>query len=276
MLERWIIIFAFVVVVTAGIDCSYTATATISSSNATAITSCNTVSGSVAIATDATDITLDGIERISGSFSARHCRSLASINFSSIRSVHNLELMDLEDLHTIDLPQLTDAEIIHWSLLPKLQYIPLKSGITNVVAIKIENTNIRSLSGIEIKAAKEISITNNLELQDLSMIRDIVNISNSFEVFNNPLIGGNISFPYLSEIGTSLDFAGNFSSISIPQLEAIHGTLNIQSTEDISSTCETFIYLHGNHNIIKGGCQCAGLQSRPGPASSRPTYLPST
>ena len=53
-------------------------------------------------------------------------------------------------------------------------------------------------------------------------------------------------------------------SVSLPAIMDIRGAFNLQSSADISSSCDTFQPLSGSNNVIKGTYTCSGEESHPG------------
>jgi len=53
-------------------------------------------------------------------------------------------------------------------------------------------------------------------------------------------------------------------SVSLPALGDVRGAFNLQSSADVSSSCNVFSKLAGTNNVIKGKFQCAGEQAHPG------------
>lgn len=62
-----------------------------------------------------------------------------------------------------------------------------------------------------------------------------------------------------------------FPSIDLPKLEDVRGAFNIQSEEDIADQCTAFKKEAGEGKTIKGKFQCAGKQSNPGGADTKPS-----
>lgn len=53
-------------------------------------------------------------------------------------------------------------------------------------------------------------------------------------------------------------------SVSLPDISDIRGAFNLQSSNDISSSCDHFEPLSGSNNVIKGTYTCSGGESHPG------------
>lgn len=61
------------------------------------------------------------------------------------------------------------------------------------------------------------------------------------------------------------------NSVTLANLETVKGAFNIQSSENIDSTCSHFKSLSGSSNVIQGKFTCAGSQSNPGGAGTTPS-----
>lgn len=58
--------------------------------------------------------------------------------------------------------------------------------------------------------------------------------------------------------------------VSLPALKNVEGACNLQSTQDIDTTCNTFNGLHSS-GTIQGKVTCAGKESNPGGLGSTPS-----
>ncbi|EKG21451.1 hypothetical protein MPH_01249 [Macrophomina phaseolina MS6] len=115
-----------------------------------------------------------------------------------------------------------------------------------------------------------LSFVGNGNLKNISL-GALEKIGGGFQIADNPNLEGNLTFPSLKSVGGALDFSGNFSSVDLEDLDDVRGAFNLQSSENIDSTCSHFKSLSGNSNVIKGKYQCAGSQANPGGADTTPT-----
>ncbi|GAB7342070.1 hypothetical protein MBLNU457_g0352t1 [Dothideomycetes sp. NU457] len=114
-----------------------------------------------------------------------------------------------------------------------------------------------------------LSFVSNTDLTSLSMPM-LRTVNGGLQVANNTELD-TVSFPMLRTIGGALDFNGNFSNVSLPALTDVKGAFNLQSSADISNICSNFRSLSGQNNVIKGTFTCAGEQSHPGGAGTKPS-----
>ncbi|KAF1928736.1 GPI-anchored cell wall organization protein Ecm33 [Didymella exigua CBS 183.55] len=235
--------------------CSVSGTKTIQNSgDATALSSCSTFSGSIAIATGTTDdIALNGIKKLDGNLVATSNSNMKRISADSLEEVDgSVELDGLTRLYAVDMPKLKTVETIKWNALPNLQTIGFTAEVTKADNIRIENTALRSLSGINIEKADTIFVANNGYINEINM--QIGNVSDSLTFADNNeklavtlpnLIWatnltfrfiGSLSMPSLETLNGSLGLYNNgFESFSAPNLTSIGEALAIVANEGVSN-----------------------------------------
>ncbi|QIW97020.1 hypothetical protein AMS68_002538 [Peltaster fructicola] len=332
-------------------SCSISSTTTIQNSgDGRALASCTTFSGSIAIATGTTDtIDLSGIQEITGSLTADSARMLPGLVSTDMTTIgSSFTLSNLSVLSTLTFPSLSSVQTIDWNGLPALQGLTFTKGVQMASSLSVQNTQLGSLSGINLAQVDTVVIANNGYLNDINMqlgnvtnnLRlqanggkvvatfpnliwannlDINNVTTfsvpslaavnktlnlqsdyftSFSAANLTSIGqdliikdcsqlNNLSFPLLTTVtaaltvannskltqisgfpqlnfvGGALDFTGNFSSATLPSIKTVRGTFNVQSQQNIDSTCSTFQSLAGINNVIQGPYTCNGTVANP-------------
>ncbi|KAF2648497.1 GPI-anchored cell wall organization protein Ecm33 [Lophiostoma macrostomum CBS 122681] len=339
-------------------DCSNQATTTVqSNADASAFASCKTFSGSIAISTGTTDnIALDGIGTIDGDLILKNNSQIQQLSGADLVNITgNFVVETVQVLNTVNFPKLKNVDSLSFTGLANLRELGFTAGIQTAGNIDIENTQLTSLTGLNVTQADTIKIANNglLDTIDLPVttITDIMSLDNNniavtvtlnelesaqnltfrncssvsipnietingslqllgskFENFNATnltSIGGalaivdnnslqNISFPALTKIGGALevanntdlndiefnkldtvsgalDFHGNITKVSLPALDDVKGSFNIQSTGDIQSTCDNSFKKLKDSSKIQGPYTCKGKVDQPGGEGSTPT-----
>lgn len=112
------------------------------------------------------------------------------------------------------------------------------------------------------------SIGENLVVVDCPQVTNVSfpqlkSIGAALTVANNTALKSINGFPVLASIGGAVDFTGNFSNASLPAITTIKGAFNVQSQQDITSTCSTFQSLSGSNNVIQGLYYCNGSVANP-------------
>jgi hypothetical protein len=118
------------------------------------------------------------------------------------------------------------------------------------------------------------AINTNTVLTNISFAQ-LTTVIGGLQVQNNTVLLV-VNFPSLQTVGGATDMYGNFTEVDLPALKDNKGAFNIQSSADISKSCNVFGAEQGPNNVIKGAYQCAGDQSAPGNAGTRATGASAT
>jgi len=205
--------------------CSVSATTTIQNSgDASALASCSTFSGNIAIATGTTDdIAINGVKKITGDLTAENNSDMKQISASDLETLDGaMNLNGLTSLYALNFPKLKTIDKIQWQALPNLQEIGFTAEVTKADKIDIQNTALRSLKGINIEEADEIFIANNGYIDEIAM--QLGNVSTSLTLAdNNEAV--KVELPNLIWASNlTFRFCG---SVSVPSLETLNGSLGL-------------------------------------------------
>lgn len=150
-----------------------------------------------------TSISTDQLNSIAGTFDLNGLTILSSLTMSSLSAVNK----------------------INWVSLPALQSLNFAQGISRANTIYISDTELTSLSGIELTAVGSMDINNNRFLTTIN-VNDMKNVTNalSFSANNKDL---EISFPNLQG-AANLTFR-NVSKIDMPSLSSCAGDIGFYS-----------------------------------------------
>ena len=240
---------------TAYAACSASATTTLQNSgDATALASCSTFSGSIAIATGTSDdIVISGVKVLNGNLVASKNADIKRIGASELEQLNgDLVLDELTRLNGIDFPKLKKVNTLKWNALPNLQAIGFTATVEEAKSIDIQNTGLRSLQGINIVKAEKLKIANNGYINEITM--QLGNVSNALDFSDNNkavkvdlpnLIWatnltfrfcGSVSMPSLAKLNGSLGLYNNdFQSFSAPNLTEVGEALAIVGNDQLNN-----------------------------------------
>lgn len=237
--------------------CSNSATATIENGgDATALATCTTFSGSIAVATGVSDdIALDGIKTIKGDLVVEGNSKIKRFGGANLESITGkLTLDNVAELAALSFPKLTEVDSLTLKGLPNLRALEFTAGISKCDHLDIENTKLQNLEGIDLEEAADIFIANNNEIDSIAM--SVTNITDFLTLsFNNAEVNvsfpelesannislraiGSLNIPALSKINTG-DFgvfeSDNLASLSAPNLTKIDGALVINNNKGLKN-----------------------------------------
>ncbi len=232
-----------------------------------ALSTCTTYSGDIAIATGTTDdIALDGIRRISGSLMAKNVPNMATLSADSMTQIDDtFSLNNIQTLSTLNFPMLQSVDTVDWVALPGLSGLSFTTGLSKVQTLSIDNTNLGSLSGIELTSVGELSLANNVYLNDISM--PLTYVSQGLYIHDNG-DQTNANFP-------DLQWAANLTinncySVNVDSLSVVNGSMGYYSNyfSSFSAPNLTLIGITGGglafvdnaklSNISMGGLKAIG------------------
>lgn len=262
-------------------QCSTSGTTTISvSAEASALASCTTYSGSVAIPTGLNtpkdsdghqQLQVDNLRKITGNLTVTNIAELTTLTFGSLQSVNGFELGQLERLALLSFPQLTTVDALNFTALPALQTLDFGgSGVTKARSILIRNTGLATLTGIDnLQDVDLFDVDNNPALQNISL--QVKSIKGSLNIFANdgspsglttsfPLLETalNITFqnctqvflPALKNVTDELGFYGNsFTSFTAPKLTTAGGITFVDNNQLVNLTLPNLEKINGAFQI---------------------------
>lgn len=237
---------------TAYAACSTSATMTIQNSgDASAIATCSTFSGNIAIATQAAgDITLNGVKKITGGIYAEENANVTSLSADSLESVGDFSLKNVVGTTSINFPKLTTVDSITWISVAKLNSVV--APITEANNIDIENTELQEFPSFNLTTINSLTVVNNRFISSIKL--GLTNITGALVVqgnegdlsiellslksANNITVQSSNSFraPLLSEMGDSLTLQSNvFESFSTPGLKTVGGSFVVSDNNKLTN-----------------------------------------
>ena len=244
----------------AAAECSTSGTTTIiASADATALASCTTYSGSVAIQTSLStpkdsnghqQIQVDKLQKIDGNLTITDSTDLTQVTFSSLKEITGLMACSaLSGLAGINMPALNSVSQMNLTALPLLQALNFGSvGVTKARSILITNTGLGSLDGLNnLETVDALNINNNQALQNVTL--KIVSVKTLVEIVdNNGLTTGlNVNFPLL-QTAQNMTFR-NCSDIKLPALQNVTDDLGFYGNDFESfsapnfTTCRSLVFV---------------------------------
>ncbi|KAF1940167.1 hypothetical protein EJ02DRAFT_456226 [Clathrospora elynae] len=236
-------------------SCSTSATMTIQNAgDASALASCSTFTGNIAIATGTTDdIVLDGMQKLNGDLIATNNSNMKRISAADLEQLDGEMLLDgLTRLVGVDFPKLKNIDSIKWNALPNLQNLGFTAEVEQAKKIDIQNTALRSLKGINIEQIDTVFIANNGYIDEIAM--QLGNVTKSLTLADNNknvkvqlpnLIWasnltfrfcGSVEVPSLQSLNGSLGLYNNgFETFSAPNLTSVGEAVALVANENLSN-----------------------------------------
>ena len=262
-------------------ECSTSGTTTITASaDATALASCTTYSGSVAIQTGLSvpkdsnghqQLQIDNLKRIVGNLTVTDSPDLTSLTMGGLTQVDGFEFSSLSGIATLGFPQLATVKELNFTALPNLQAMSFGNpGITKASSILITNTGLSSLDGLNnLQDVDTLNINNNPGLQNITL--NIGSIKNSLDIEANDAMASGlvVRFPQLqtaqnmtfrnctvidlsalANVTDKLGFYGNdFTSFSAPNLTTAGGLVFVDNTELTNISLPALTSINGTYQI---------------------------
>lgn len=199
-----------------------------------AISNCNTLEGDLTIGEDLTMLELPNLQQIKGDFIATSASELVSIDMDKLRSIGGeFRLQELTSLTTLKCPSLTRVGDITWITLPKLIALNFDAQVTEAKNVRISDTQLNSLQGINLRTAVRFNIDNNKYLKTVSV--GLTNVSEALSLeFNSKQI--QVAFPNLVWANNITLIDAN--SVSLPSLKHVNGSMNFGNNSLTSIVCK--------------------------------------
>lgn len=216
------------------------------------ISGCETFKGDIILSSPIASAVLNGVEKIEGSFTANNITTLSSIAAPQLTEIeNNLDLRILESLTSASFPALTTVGNINFITMNKIDGIDFAAGVSKASSVIISDTSLKTLKGLDFENLQLLNINNNkyLTAMDFSLKSvnelDISSTANNVEI-NLPFLttahnmtfrdAKTINIANVSQVNSTLSFVNtSVSSISVPKLSSIEGSLAIVSNHDLTN-----------------------------------------
>ncbi|KAK9489796.1 hypothetical protein V1508DRAFT_400490 [Lipomyces doorenjongii] len=183
------------------------------------LSGCTTFSGDIILSPTLTTATINGIQTISGNLICNNNTQITSISAPSLQKIGGtFQLSQLTILNTLSFPRLSSIGSINWVTLPAVSGLSFTTGVTSCQDVTISDTDLSSLTGINLTTVSKLDINNNLNLNDIEM--GLTEATYQVDISFN----GNtaVSFPYL-QWAYNLTFQ-DVSSVSTPILSVVNAS----------------------------------------------------
>ncbi len=249
------------------------------SADASALASCTTYSGSVAVPSSFSvpagsdghqSLSIDGVKKITGNLTVTHVVNLSGLSLGSLQQLGGFELGDLTVLSTLNAPQLTQVDTLNFTALPALQQLGFTTGLTKATSVLITNTGLSSLTGIStLQQVDTFNVNNNQALTNISL--QVTSIKKSLDIeandgfisglstsFPNLQMAQNMTFrncsdvqlPALANVTLELGFYGNaFTSFAAPNLTTAGGLVFVDNTQLTNISIPQLTSINGTYQI---------------------------
>lgn len=222
--------------------------------DASALASCSTFSGSIAVATGTTDtLNFASVKAITGDLNISQNSQITVVGADSLLAIGGtFTVNNCQIINSLNFPQLTNVGGIDFEGLPNLNTLGFTTQVQKASTLNIQNTFLATLNGINLQQVDSIYIANNRLLQDVSfqvstIAQSLILESNGDRLaasFPNLLSAQNLTFrnvptisiPSLANVSGSLGFYENtISGINAPNLTLVGGTLAINTNTQLSN-----------------------------------------
>ncbi|GAN08236.1 GPI anchored cell surface ascospore wall assembly protein [Mucor ambiguus] len=257
--QFFILVNLFVYSVVAGSSASFSGSSSCtgpiqvkSNQDVDALRNCQVVDGSIAIqnlSSYGDIINLSQLQQVHGDLVFEGNGDLTQVVLASLKQVDGkLIFQNNRQLERLDLTQLTSVQSLDISVGPALHAILFPSGLSQIDTLTVTDTIATKIEGLTTSKIKDVHIANNKYLKDINMNHlqqvngvmtiaanspnltlDLSSLSNIYQGdFRDlaQLIGLN----RVHQITGDLSFVANsFSSLSLPNITQIAGTLTVSN-----------------------------------------------
>lgn len=133
-------------------------------------------------------------------------------------------MQNLTVLASLVFPELTTVQSIKWIALGALRRLTFAAHVTSADSIYIENTPLQSLEGIDLMTVQDFTIASSRSLVDITM--QLQYVKNKILITDN---GRNVSASFPNLLWASNMEINNVSSLSIPSLANVNGSVSFSS-----------------------------------------------
>lgn len=189
-------------------------------------------------------VSIDGVQTITGNLSAQNNAALTGIEAHDLQTIGGLALGNLTTLSALNMPLLSQADVVNFTALPELQTMSFTTTIQKAASILITNTQLTTLTGINVSAVDTFNINNNpalttIDMQLTKLTGPLVIEGNGYghnitASFVDLVTAQNMTFrnctevllPSLANVSQDLGFYGNsFETFSAPNLTTAGGLI---------------------------------------------------
>ncbi|KAI8071644.1 hypothetical protein BC940DRAFT_252364 [Gongronella butleri] len=216
---------------------------------------CRAYNGTITVAyAKATDLSMDGIEEMTGNLIVRDSQALRSFKAPQLtKVVGDIKISNSTMLGKLLFPTLLDTKGLTMSVLPGLENIDFPAGLKNVENVHIEDTRAPTITGFQPETLKSFTLVSNQYMNklDFNAVKEVGKLevaSNGkaldFEAqklttvekasFRNLNI---VSMPSLTTVMGDIMFHQNdFTALNLDKLDSIRGSLTVVNNDKLKDT----------------------------------------
>jgi hypothetical protein len=181
------------------------------------------------------DVLIDGkLEELDGDFTISGNTGLRRVAGDSLKKISGkLTVNNVPELAGLAFPQLTELGSLTLNGLPNLRQLEFTSQVTKCPVIRIENTQLQDINGVNVDSAESIFIANNKGIGNITM--DVTNVTDFLTLsFNNEDV--DVSFPKLLQTKNATFRA--CGKINLPALSRVSpGSLGVYESKLETLAC---------------------------------------
>ncbi|KAK3327132.1 hypothetical protein B0T19DRAFT_153999 [Cercophora scortea] len=205
--------------------CTVTTTTINSQADATALSSCGAIKGSVVIGEGAGEnVDISGPSIITGDLAVLENTVIKTLQSTSLTAVGGAFALDkLNVVTSITFPVLDSVKNISWTSVPNLGDMSI--AVTKADYVVIADTFLATLAGINLASVKTLNINNNRRL--IKFDTDLATLSDNFLVQANG--GGQLTINLPKLIWIANMTIANVTSFLVPSLATVNGSARFDS-----------------------------------------------
>lgn len=134
------------------------------------VRNCKSYGGNIVVDNSgAPDLTLNGVELLEGDLVISNNNGLQHLAFPKLQGINGqLKLLNNKLLKTVEMKQLYAIRSLEVSVHPALNDLRFPAGLSQADKIVITDTTITKIDGLKMTSVKDVEISNNIYLKNLS------------------------------------------------------------------------------------------------------------
>lgn len=204
--------------------CTVSTTTVNSQAEATKLSSCGTVKGTVVVGSESgATIEISGPKEITGDLIVRNNGVLSTFSSTSLQKVGgNFKLENVTFLNSLQFPELKEAKSIEWVSLTRLDTLTL-GPLAKADSVRLSDTFLNTLDGFALPTVKSFKIDNNRRLtkytSELTSVEELIIQANGLDLEVDLSKANWIS---------SMEIA-NVTKFSVPALKVVNASARFDS-----------------------------------------------
>ncbi|CAO3618153.1 unnamed protein product [Cunninghamella blakesleeana] len=247
-----------------------------------ALRSCKNFVGNILIEeTTMTEVNINGVETLQGDLTIKSNEGLEKISLSFQGVNGKLSLINNKILTSLNMPQLSASRVFELAVHPALNEVKFPAGLSQIEQMTISDTTATKIEGLKMSGIKDMTITNNIYLKQLS-IGNLTKITGSLTVSANApsLVAdysslqtidvatfrnlAGVSLKELKQVSHDISFISNtFTTLELPSTTQVVGTLTIGDNEKLNTLSFPSLSQLGGALSVYGNSELISVNSFP-------------